>query len=107
MVLIAIPTENRKGRHSLIAETLSRARMITLIRIDRKPVIEEIQDNPFFQRKQGVGALFADYLNNLGVKQVITKQIGPGSRSQLESLGIMVKILPDLVRVEQAVTFLG
>ena len=91
----------------MIAETLSRARMITLVRVNGKPVVEETLDNPYFQHTHGAGPLLANHLRNLGVEQVIAKQVGPGSRSQLESLGIKVKIDPDSIRVEQALKNLG
>ncbi len=107
MTLIAIPAENKRGRHSVIAKTLSRARMITLVRVNGKPVVEETLDNSFFQHTHGAGPLLANHLMNLGVEQVIAKQVGPGSRSQLESLGIKVKIDPDSIRVEQALKSLG
>lgn len=102
MTIIAIPTQNSRGRHSAIAETLSRARMITLVRVNGKPVVEETLDNPFFQHTHGAGPLLANHLRTLGVEQVIAKQVGPGSKSHLESLGIKIIIDPDIDRVEQA-----
>ena len=106
MPLIALPTDNSRGRHSVMADALSRAKKITLVSVNGKPIVKETLDNPFFNHKQGAGPLFAHHLKSLGVEQVLAKQVGPGTRHQLESLGIKTIIEPDSVRVEQALALL-
>lgn len=105
--MIAIPVDDQRRHHSKISETLSRAKYIMLATIDKTPDITDILDNPFFNLNQGAGPLFAYHLKVLKVETVITRQVGPSARRQLEDLGITVHVIPHIARVDDVLSLIS
>ena len=98
-MLIAVPTEGKKGLKDRVSQTFARSQTVTLISLEEGvPRNVEVRENTAAKLSQGAGPLMVKNLKDWGVQLVLTGEIGPGSSTIAEAFDIkMVKVEPGIL----------
>ncbi|WP_297522241.1 NifB/NifX family molybdenum-iron cluster-binding protein [Thermococcus sp.] len=100
--LVAVPT-SKGGLDDEVHESLVRAETFTLVELeDGKVKGVKVIENPYKREPYGAGSKVALFLVNLGVNAIISRTDCPKGKMILDSAGVKMVIVDEVIKVGDA-----
>ena len=101
---VAVPTKAKGGLEDLVSEVFGRANTYTLVEVgDGEVKSVEVVQNPAVSYTHGAGPIVVKMLVDLGVKMVISGELGPGASALLEQHNVRMVTVKPGIKVSKAI----
>lgn len=101
---VAVPTKAEGGLEDTVSEVFGRANTYTILDVSNGEVQSvKVVQNPAVSYTHGAGPIVVKMLIDLGVKMVISGELGPGASALLEQHNVKTATVKPGVTVSEAI----